>query len=66
MQNHPCPTCGHATRSIDLIQGEGQVRVGVIPPISMRYGVHEDRRVVYCVAMPILLRMRASDSSMEE
>src|SRR3954471_18932711 len=40
---------------LDLIQGEGHVRVGIIRPLSMRYGVHEDRRIVFCGALPTLL-----------
>lgn len=42
---------------IDLVQGEGQIRVGIIRPLSMRYGVHEDRRIVYCGILPVLLPM---------
>lgn len=40
---------------IDLVQGGGQIRVGIIRPLSMRYGVHEDQRIVFCGAIPILL-----------
>lgn len=40
---------------IDLLQGEGQIRVGIIRPLSMRYGVHEEQRIVFCGALPVLL-----------
>jgi hypothetical protein len=42
---------------IDLVQGEGHVRVGIVRPISMRCGVHEERRIVFCGAPPTLLPM---------
>ncbi len=45
---------------IDLIVGGGQVRVGIIRPLSMRYGVNEERRIVFCTALPILLPMDRS------
>jgi hypothetical protein len=48
---------------IDLTQGEGHIRVGIIRPISMRYGVHEGRRIVFCGALPTLLPMDRPDDS---
>ncbi len=42
---------------IDLVVGEGQIRTGIIRPLSMRYGVNEDRRIVFCTAPPVLLPM---------
>jgi hypothetical protein len=42
---------------IDLEIGGGQIRIGVIRPLSIRYGVHEDRRIVFCTAPPLLLPM---------
>jgi len=46
----------------DLVVGGGQVRLGIIRPISMRYGVNEDRRIVFCAALPVLLPMSAPDT----
>jgi hypothetical protein len=42
---------------IDLEVGGGQVRLGIIRPLSMRYGVNEDLRIVFCTAPPVLLPM---------
>jgi len=39
----------------DLAVEEGQIRLGIIRPLSMRYGVYEARRLVLCAALPILL-----------
>jgi hypothetical protein len=33
---------------IDLAVGGGQVRLGIVRPLSMRYGVNEDMRIVFC------------------
>ena len=41
----------------DLVQGEGRVYVGTIRPISLRYGVREDLRTVFCGTLPRLLPM---------
>jgi hypothetical protein len=40
---------------IDLSQESGQVRIGIVRPLVMRYGVFEDRRVVMVAALPVLL-----------
>jgi hypothetical protein len=40
---------------IDLTQELGQVRIGIVRPLAMRYGVFEDRRVVTVAAFPVLL-----------
>ncbi len=40
---------------IDLTTEVGVVYLGIIPPLCMRYGVLEDRRLVLCVALPTLL-----------
>jgi hypothetical protein len=45
---------------IDLTQETGQVWVGIIRPLSMRYGVFEDRRLVMVAALPVLLPQTAS------
>lgn len=42
---------------IDLKAQTGAVYQGVIRPLSMRYGVFEDRRLVFCGAPPVLLPM---------
>lgn len=42
---------------IDLTVGGGQLRIGIIRPISIRYGVNEDLRIVFCTAPPTLLPM---------
>jgi hypothetical protein len=40
---------------IDLTAEPGQIRNGIIPPLSLRYGVYDDRRLVLVVAMPVLM-----------
>ncbi len=40
---------------IDLKQEPGQVRNGIIRPLSMRYGVLEERRMVMVTLTPVLL-----------
>ena len=42
---------------IDLDVGGGQIRLGIIRPLSMRYGVNEERRLVFCTTLPTLLPM---------
>jgi hypothetical protein len=39
----------------DLRQEAGQVWLGVVRPLSMRYGVLEERRVVMVSELPVLL-----------
>lgn len=40
---------------VDL-QGEaGHLRIGIVPPLAMRYGVLEERRQVFVAARPVLL-----------
>ena len=43
---------------IDLSADAGQVRLGVVPPLAMRYGVLEERRVVLVAALPVLMPRR--------
>ncbi len=50
----------------DLVVGGGQLRLGIIRPISMRYGVNEDMRIVFCGTLPILLPMDKPDISTSE
>src|SRR5688572_6496140 len=40
---------------IDLKQEPGQVWVGIVRPLSMRYAVLDDRRLVMVGALPVLL-----------
>lgn len=40
---------------VDLREHAGQVRIGIVPPLAMRYGVLEDRRQVFVAALPVLL-----------
>src|SRR4051794_37309692 len=47
---------------IDLEIGGGQIRLGIIRPLSMRYGVNEERRIVFCAAAPVLLPMDRPDA----
>jgi hypothetical protein len=51
---------------IDLKAMPGIVYQGIIRPLSMRYGVFEDRRLVFCGAPPVLLPMRKPDASVGE
>ncbi len=40
---------------VDLTQELGQVWIGIVRPLAMRYGVFDDRRVVMVAAIPVLL-----------
>jgi hypothetical protein len=40
---------------IDLAQQSGQVWIGVVRPLAMRYGVFDDRRLVMVAPIPVLL-----------
>jgi hypothetical protein len=42
---------------IDLRQELGQVWIGIVRPLAMRYGVLDERRVVMVAALPLLLPM---------
>jgi hypothetical protein len=46
---------------IDLLEEAGQVRLGAVPPLAMRYGVLEDRRLVLVAALPVLLPKRSGE-----
>jgi hypothetical protein len=46
----------------DLSGEEGQIRFGIIRPLSMRYSVYEARRLVLYGVLPILLPMVRSDA----
>ena len=40
---------------IDLTHEVGQVWLGIVRPLAMRYGVFDERRVVMVAALPVLL-----------
>src|SRR5262249_12649773 len=40
---------------IDLTQEVGQVWLGIVRPLSMRYGVFDERRIVMVSELPVLL-----------
>lgn len=44
---------------VDLLVEVGQVRLGTVPPLAMRYGVIEERRLVMVAALPVLMPRRA-------
>jgi len=39
----------------DLQMEVGQIRIGIVSPLAMRYGVLEDRRLMIVGAIPVLL-----------
>jgi hypothetical protein len=48
---------------IDLTQEVGQVWIGIVRPLAMRYGVFDERRVVMVAALPVLLPKAESQTS---
>ena len=40
---------------VDLTQESGQVWIGIVRPLAMRYGVFDERRVVIVADIPVLL-----------
>ncbi len=46
---------------IDLLAVAGQVRLGTVPPLAMRYGVLQDRREALVAALPVLLSKRSGE-----
>jgi len=40
---------------VDLQEQVGQIRIGIVPPLAMRYIVLEERRQVFVAALPVLL-----------
>ena len=48
---------------IDLLQEAGQVWIGIVRPLSMRYGVFDEQRVVMVAALPVLLPKSESQKS---
>ena len=51
---------------MDLSTEEGQIRLGIIRPLAMRYGVCEARRLVLCAALPVLLPIVKPDAEASE
>jgi hypothetical protein len=39
----------------DMVQERGQVWIGFVRPLAMRYGVLDERRAVMVAALPVLL-----------
>jgi hypothetical protein len=50
----------------DLEVGGGQLRLGIIRPLLMRYGVSEDLRIVFCGTLPVLLPMDRPEAQARE
>lgn len=46
---------------IDLLAAVGQVRLGTVPPLAMRYAVFEERRQVFVAALPVLMPKRSEE-----
>ena len=46
---------------IDLREPAGQIRLGIVPPLAMRYAVFEEQRLVLVAAMPVLLPRRDAE-----
>jgi hypothetical protein len=47
----------------DLTQEVGQVWLGIVRPLAMRYGVFDERRVVMVAEIPVLLPNSESQES---
>jgi hypothetical protein len=47
---------------IDLTKEPGTIYNGIIPPIAMRYGVYDARRLVLAVALPVLMPIAKPES----
>ena len=47
----------------DLTQEPGQVWLGIVRPLIMRYGVLDDRRVVMVSELPVLLPKSEAETS---
>ena len=48
---------------VDLKKEPGQVWIGIVPPLAMRYGVFDERRLVIAAAIPVLLPKSKPDKS---
>jgi hypothetical protein len=48
---------------VDLKKEPGQVWIGIVRPLAMRYGVFDERRLVIVSAIPVLLRKSEPEKS---
>ena len=48
---------------VDLTQESGQVWIGTVRPLAMRYGIFDDRRIVMVAALPVLLPQSGSQEN---
>jgi hypothetical protein len=48
---------------VDLKKEPGQVRIGIVRPLTMRYGVFDERRLVIVTGIPVLLPKAESETS---
>jgi hypothetical protein len=48
---------------LDLAREMGQVWMGIVRPLAMRYGVFDERRVVMVAALPVLLPKSETQTS---
>jgi hypothetical protein len=51
---------------IDLLSEVGQVRVGIVRPIAMRYAVLEERKLVFVASLPVLFPLIAPSTDVIE
>ena len=48
---------------VDLKKEPGQVWIGTVRPLTMRYGVFDERRLVIVLAIPVLLPMSKPETT---
>ena len=41
---------------MDLVREPGQIWIGIVRALTMRYAVYDDQRAVVVMALPVLLR----------
>ena len=46
----------------DLLHEPGQIWIGIVPPLSMRYAVYDERRLVGVARLPVLLPRSKAES----
>ena len=51
---------------VDLWKEPGHIRIGIIPPLSMRYAVLENSRLVFIASLPVLLPMASSSKDADD
>ena len=61
----PCaPSCWDSGKiAFDLKKEPGQMWIGIVRPLAMRYGVLDERRLVIAAAIPVLLPQSKSKAS---